>query len=100
MAGQYASIPHYRRQMEASGLGDAARAAVSAMEGGQPERVPEELVRALCLLGDADAAKRRLEEFREAGAAVPVVYPVPVLDAPSSIMATMLAVAPSPALQP
>jgi alkanesulfonate monooxygenase SsuD/methylene tetrahydromethanopterin reductase-like flavin-dependent oxidoreductase (luciferase family) len=100
MAGQYASIPHYRRQMEASGLGDAARTATAAMEGGHPDQVPEELVRALCLLGDAEAAKRRLEEFRDAGAALPVVYPVPVLDAPSSIMATMLAVAPSPALQP
>src|SRR4029077_835329 len=99
MTGQYAWIPHYRRQMEASGLGDAARAAATAMEQGRPDQVPEELVRALCLLGDAEAAKRRLEEFRDAGAAVPVVYPVPVLDAPSSIMATMLAVAPSPALQ-
>jgi alkanesulfonate monooxygenase SsuD/methylene tetrahydromethanopterin reductase-like flavin-dependent oxidoreductase (luciferase family) len=100
MTGQYASIPHYRRQMEASALGDAAGAAASAIQRGNPEQVPEELVRALCLIGDAEAAKRRLEEFREAGAALPVVYPVPVLDAPSSIMATMLAVAPSPALQP
>lgn len=100
MAGRYASIPHYRRQMEASGLGEAAGAAAAAMERNRPDQVPEELVRALCLLGDSDAAKRRLEEFREAGAAVPVVYPVPVLDAPSSILATMLAVAPSPALQP
>jgi 5,10-methylenetetrahydromethanopterin reductase len=100
MAGQYASMPHYRRQMEASGLTDAARAAAAAMGEGRPEQVPEELVRALCLLGDAGGAKGRLEEFRAAGAALPVVYPVPVLDAPSSIMATMLAVAPSPALQP
>jgi 5,10-methylenetetrahydromethanopterin reductase len=99
-AGQYASAPHYRRQMEASGLGDPARAAAAATEAGRPDRVPEELVRALCLLGDANSARARLEEFRAAGAAVPVVYPVPVLDAPSSIMSTMFAVAPSPVLQP
>ena len=98
--GQYASIPHYRRQMEAYGLGDHARAAASASERGRPEEVPEGLVRALCLLGDADGAKARLDDFREAGAALPVVYPVPVRDASSSIMATILGVAPSPALQP
>jgi alkanesulfonate monooxygenase SsuD/methylene tetrahydromethanopterin reductase-like flavin-dependent oxidoreductase (luciferase family) len=99
-AGSYAAMPHYRRQMAAFGLGDAAREAASAIERGRPDEVPEELVRELCLLGDADAAKARLDEFREAGAALPVVYPVPVRDAPSSIMSTMLAVAPSPVLQP
>jgi alkanesulfonate monooxygenase SsuD/methylene tetrahydromethanopterin reductase-like flavin-dependent oxidoreductase (luciferase family) len=99
-AGAYAAIPHYRRQMEAFGLGDPARRAADAIERGRPDEVPEELVRALCLLGDAGAAKARLEEFRAAGAAVPVVYPVPVLDPPSSIMSTMLAVAPSTVLQP
>jgi alkanesulfonate monooxygenase SsuD/methylene tetrahydromethanopterin reductase-like flavin-dependent oxidoreductase (luciferase family) len=98
--GQYAAMPHYRRQMESSGLGDQARRAAEAVGRGRPDEVPEELVRALCVFGDANAAKSRLDEFREAGAAVPVVYPVPVLDAPSSIMSTMLAVAPSPALQP
>jgi 5,10-methylenetetrahydromethanopterin reductase len=99
-AGQYAAMPHYRRQLEASGLGDAAREAAAAVEAGRPDRVPEELVRALCLLGDAEAAGARLGEFRAAGAAVPVVYPVPILDAPSSIMSTILAVAPSPVLRP
>jgi 5,10-methylenetetrahydromethanopterin reductase len=99
-AGQYAGLPHYRRQMAANGLDELASAAADAIERGRPGKVPEELVRTLCLLGDVGAAHRRLEEYRAAGAALPVIYPVPVLDAPSSIMATMLAVAPSPALQP
>jgi hypothetical protein len=51
-------------------------------------------------VGDPDRAKQRLDEYRDAGAALPVLYPVPVLDLPSSIMATMLAVAPSPVLEP
>jgi len=100
MTGQYAAVPHYRRQMESFGLGDEANAAGEAFLRGKPGEVPESLVRMLCLVGDSDAAKRRLGDFRAAGAALPVVYPVPVLDAPSSIMSTMLAVAPQPALQP
>jgi 5,10-methylenetetrahydromethanopterin reductase len=98
MAGQYASLPHYRRQLEACGLGGPARAAADALAAGRPGG--EELVRALCLVGDPDRAKRRLDEYRDAGAALPILYPVPVLDLPSSIMATMLAVAPSPVLEP
>ncbi|MFL5797903.1 MAG: LLM class flavin-dependent oxidoreductase [Actinomycetota bacterium] len=99
-AGQYAAMPHYRRQLDSLGLGAPAEAATAAVERGRPQDVPEELVRALCLVGDVGAAKVRLDEYRAAGAALPVVYPVPVLDAPSSIMSTMLAVAPSPVLEP
>ena len=52
------------------------------------------------MLTDGASAVDRLAAYRAAGADLPVVYPVPVLDAPSSIMSTMLAVAPSPVLQP
>ncbi len=67
MTGQYASIPHYRRQLEAYGLGDHARAAASASERGTPDEVPEELVRELCLLGRRgrrEAPSRRLPRRR------------------------------------
>jgi len=100
MTGQYAAMPHYRRQMESFGFADEANAAGDAFLRGSLGDVPESLVRALCLLGDSEGAKRRLGDFHAAGAALPVVYPVPVLDAPSSIMSTMLAVAPSPTFQP
>ena len=92
---QYASMPHYRRQMEAMGLGEAAAAAASG-----PGAVSDDLVRKLCLLGDPADAARRLDEFREAGADLPVVYPVPAREPVSSIMGTVLALAPTPAIQP
>lgn len=84
-AGTYTALPHYRRQFEAMGLGT------------EPT---EALVRAVCLAGDAAAAASRLRAYREAGADLPVVYPVPALDPVSSIMGTALALAPSPALEP
>jgi alkanesulfonate monooxygenase SsuD/methylene tetrahydromethanopterin reductase-like flavin-dependent oxidoreductase (luciferase family) len=86
---QYAAIPHYRRQFELMGF--RAEAAAAA-EG----RVPDELVKALCLFGDAAEARERLDSYRDAGADVPVVYPVPCLDPVSSINGTILALAPDP----
>jgi alkanesulfonate monooxygenase SsuD/methylene tetrahydromethanopterin reductase-like flavin-dependent oxidoreductase (luciferase family) len=74
------------------GLGKEAAAAA----GGD---VPDALVRAVCVVGDAGSAGRRLQEYREAGADLPVVYPVPVLEPISSIVGTILALAPQPALE-
>jgi 5,10-methylenetetrahydromethanopterin reductase len=91
-AAQYASLPHYRRQMEAMGLGAEAEAAARG-------EVPDALVRALCLVGDPRAMGERLGEYRAAGADLPVVYPVPVLEPVSSLLATLLALAPRPALE-
>ena len=99
-AGQYASMPHYRRQMEAMSLGAAAAEAAEATSRGRPEDVPEELVRALCIVGDAEEGHRRLRELRDAGADLPIVYPVPAREPVSSVMGTMLALAPTPVLQP
>lgn len=95
---QYAAMPHYRRQLESLGLGEESRQAAEA--GSDLDAVPESLVRALCLLGDPAMATRRLQEFRDAGADLPLVYPVPVLDPASSLMGTLLALAPSPSLEP
>jgi len=99
-AGLYASMPHYRRQLEAIGLGRLAAAAAEANGRGRPEEVPEELVRALCLVADPEAAMSRLAEFHRAGADLAVVYPVPAREPVSSVMGTILALAPSPVLQP
>jgi alkanesulfonate monooxygenase SsuD/methylene tetrahydromethanopterin reductase-like flavin-dependent oxidoreductase (luciferase family) len=91
-ASQYAAMPTYRRQFEAMGLGEEAVAA--ARSAGE---VPEGLLRAVCAWGDRDETIGRLQAYHEAGADLVVVYPVPVLDAAFSILATVLGVAPQPA---
>lgn len=98
MTGMYASLPHYRRQMAAMGLGDAADAAAAAMSRGRPTEVPEELVHALTLTGSRDDAVNRLRAYHEAGADLVLVYPIATRDAFSSILGTVLAAAPSPAV--
>ncbi len=99
-AGQYASYPAYRRQFEAMGLGAEAAAAASAHAAGRAEDVPEALVRAVCLLGeDPVASGARLREHRDAGAHLPIVYPVPARDPVSSVLGTLFALAPSAAVE-
>jgi len=99
-AGQYASHPAYRRQFEAMGLGDESRRAAEAFAAADIDRVPEELVRAVCVLGDTPQAIAVLKAYREAGADLPVVYPVPLRDPRSSILGTLFALAPHPAVEP
>jgi alkanesulfonate monooxygenase SsuD/methylene tetrahydromethanopterin reductase-like flavin-dependent oxidoreductase (luciferase family) len=84
MAAQYASLPHYRRQFEQMGL-DA--------------RVPDQLVRATAVLGGRAEALARFGAYREAGADVVLCYPVVALDPYSSLLGTVLAAAPSPAVE-
>jgi 5,10-methylenetetrahydromethanopterin reductase len=97
-AAEYASMPAYRRQFEESGLGEEAAAAAAA-SAARPRDVPERLVRSVCLVGSAGGAASRLQEYRDAGADLPVVYPVPALETISSLEATVLALAPSPRLE-
>jgi alkanesulfonate monooxygenase SsuD/methylene tetrahydromethanopterin reductase-like flavin-dependent oxidoreductase (luciferase family) len=59
-AAEYTSYPSYARQFEAMGVEPTAGAAVDAV----------------CLRGDPDRARDRLEAYRAAGADLPVVYPV------------------------
>ena len=59
-AGEYASYPAYARQFEAMGV----------------EPSPDAVVDAVCLRGDPDRARERLDAYRQAGADLPVVYPV------------------------
>ncbi|MGZ5351614.1 MAG: LLM class flavin-dependent oxidoreductase [Actinomycetota bacterium] len=92
-AGRYASLPAYARQLRDAGLGEAAAAAAAAHGAGRPDDVPEELMRAVCAFGP-DAATR-IAAYRDAGADLPVVYPVPAGDAAPSIERTLLALAPA-----
>ncbi len=98
-AAQYASFPAYARQFEAMGLGQQARAAAEALRSGRLERVPDALIGSVAVVGDAATASARLGEYRAAGADLVVVYPVPVLDPVSSVMATLFALAPRPAVE-
>ena len=96
-AGEYASYPAYARQFSLMGLGAPAEAAAAAHRAGRPGDVPDELVRAICLVGDAAAVRGRLDDYRDAGADLPVVYPmlVPGSDPRDSITATIRGLAPA-----
>ncbi|MFL5766691.1 MAG: LLM class flavin-dependent oxidoreductase [Actinomycetota bacterium] len=91
-AAEYASYPAYRRQFEQVGLADEAR---RAAEGD----VPEALLGAVALRGDAESASNRLQAYRDAGADLPVLYPVATLDLVSSILGTVFGLAPAPAVE-
>jgi probable F420-dependent oxidoreductase len=97
--GMYAAIPAYRRQLEAEGLGAQAAAAAEARGRDDPSRVPDELVDALCVRGTRDQALARLDEYRTAGADLVVVYPVTAQEPASSLMGTIMAAAPDPAVE-
>lgn len=97
---EYASFPAYRRQFEQVGLGAEAAAAASAWTSGEFGAVPTELVRRVCLFGDPAEATRRLQSYRDAGADLPVVYPVAANDAASSVLRTTMALAPAPESAP
>jgi alkanesulfonate monooxygenase SsuD/methylene tetrahydromethanopterin reductase-like flavin-dependent oxidoreductase (luciferase family) len=84
---QYARYPAYARQFRAMGLGGEAERAA----GGDGSA----LASAVCLPGDEEQARARLHAYREAGADLPVVYPVAGgASAPASLLATIRALAP------
>jgi alkanesulfonate monooxygenase SsuD/methylene tetrahydromethanopterin reductase-like flavin-dependent oxidoreductase (luciferase family) len=94
-AGQYASYPAYARQFAVVGLEDETGAAARAHAEGRPRDVPEALLRAVTLPRDPAAAAARLQEYRDAGADLPVVYPVVAgEDVEASLTATIRALAP------
>jgi alkanesulfonate monooxygenase SsuD/methylene tetrahydromethanopterin reductase-like flavin-dependent oxidoreductase (luciferase family) len=94
-AGEYASYPAYGRQFALMGLGAEAERAAEAHAAGRPDDVPERLVHSVALLGDPFAARERLDAYREAGADLPVVYPVATGDDPiGSVARTLIAAMP------
>jgi alkanesulfonate monooxygenase SsuD/methylene tetrahydromethanopterin reductase-like flavin-dependent oxidoreductase (luciferase family) len=96
-AAEYASYPAYRRQFEEVGLGRDAGAAAGAKPDGTG--VPDALLDAVTLRGDAPKALARLAVYREAGADLPIVYPVATLEPVSSILGTLFALAPIPSVE-
>ena len=92
-SGEYASYGPYARQLQQMGLGDLGRAAAEASRAGRVDDVPEELVGAVCAVGDA--APSRLDAYRDAGADLVVVYPVAAGDLAASLEGTVLALAPA-----
>jgi 5,10-methylenetetrahydromethanopterin reductase len=99
MTGLYASFRPYRRQFELMGLAEEAAAAASAFDQGRPRDVPETLVRALTVLGGRGEALARFAAYHQAGADLVLCYPVAALEPLSSVLGTVLAAAPSPALE-
>jgi alkanesulfonate monooxygenase SsuD/methylene tetrahydromethanopterin reductase-like flavin-dependent oxidoreductase (luciferase family) len=94
-AGEYASYPAYARQFALMGLEEESRRAAAAHASGRSEDVPEELVRSVSLVGEPSAARERLDAFREAGADLPVVYPVATEGDPiGSVARTLIAAVP------
>jgi alkanesulfonate monooxygenase SsuD/methylene tetrahydromethanopterin reductase-like flavin-dependent oxidoreductase (luciferase family) len=94
----YASYPAYARQFQLMGLGAEVGAAVAAARLGDVDAVPDDLVSRMCIIGDAAEGRTRLQAYRDAGADLPVVYPVPTpqYDPAESIRATLEALAPAP----
>ena len=77
------------------GSKEACRQAAVAHASGRPEDVPEDLVRAVALVGEPVEARERLEGYREAGADLPVVYPVATPSDPiGSVARTLIAAVP------
>jgi alkanesulfonate monooxygenase SsuD/methylene tetrahydromethanopterin reductase-like flavin-dependent oxidoreductase (luciferase family) len=99
MTGRYASLPKYLAQFERMGLGNEAPAAARAFAEGRPDEVPDHLVDALCVSGSRDAWLARAASYRDAGADLVFCYPVAALDAFSSVLGTVLAAAPAPAVE-
>ena len=60
---------------------------------------PDAVVRALTVAGGRTRALARFDAFREAGADLVLCYPVAALDPLSSVMGTVLAAAPDPAVE-
>jgi 5,10-methylenetetrahydromethanopterin reductase len=96
-AGEYASYPAYARQFADMGFGDEAEAAAAAHRTGVIDDVPLAFVEAVSLVGEGAAARSRLEDYRRAGAHLPVVYPVlvPGSDPERSVAGSMRALAPT-----
>jgi len=93
MAADYAGYAAYARQFAAMGLGDAASAAAAG-----DDAAADRIVAAVGLPADPGAARDRLLAYREAGAGLPVVYPV-LGDPPSpaSLTETIRVLAPAAA---
>jgi probable F420-dependent oxidoreductase len=80
MFAAYATVPVYEAFFRWLGWGDAIDPMVEAWNGGDRQRAredaPDELIREIFILGDADAQKQRLGEFVQRGITTPVLTPI------------------------
>ena len=80
MFSAYATVPVYEAFFRWLGWGEAIDPMVKAWNEGDRqaarEAAPEELIREIFILGDADAQKERLGEFVERGITTPVLTPI------------------------
>jgi probable F420-dependent oxidoreductase len=98
--GLYAGFfPRYNRLLAETGFGEAVRAIKAAYDRGGREAaakvVPDELIDAVALAGTPDTCAARLEAYRRAGLALPIVSPrVTGAHAAATAMAVIRACAP------
>jgi probable F420-dependent oxidoreductase len=76
----YAIVPAYNASLARQGFDREAADIAGAWAAGERDRATaaysDELLEATFLFGEADAAKRRIEEFRDAGITTPVLMPL------------------------
>jgi probable F420-dependent oxidoreductase len=78
--GLYAGFfPRYNRLLAEAGFGDAVRAIKEAFDRGGRDaavtKVPDELIDAVALAGTPETCRERIEEYRRAGLALPIISP-------------------------
>lgn len=77
---RYINMPFYRAMFDEAGFA-AHTAAVAAAYPEEPDRagrlVPDAMLEALTVAGDAEGARARLDQYRAMGVHLPVVAPVP-----------------------
>jgi alkanesulfonate monooxygenase SsuD/methylene tetrahydromethanopterin reductase-like flavin-dependent oxidoreductase (luciferase family) len=84
----YWSLPFYRAAIEGGGFGDA----IAAFDSGGPAALPDDVVDAFAGIGTEDDAKLGIERYREAGATLPSIGPLPKHDGYAGVEATLKAV--------
>jgi probable F420-dependent oxidoreductase len=98
--GLYAGFfPRYNRLLAEAGFGDAVRDIKEAFDRGGREaaatKVPDELIDAVALAGTPETCRERIEAYRRAGLALPIVSPrASGADALAMAMAAIRACAP------
>jgi alkanesulfonate monooxygenase SsuD/methylene tetrahydromethanopterin reductase-like flavin-dependent oxidoreductase (luciferase family) len=73
-------FPRYNRLMAESGFPEAAQAIRAAWQKGDREGaaklVPDELIQALGVAGTPAECRERIEDYRQSGIALPIIFPV------------------------
>ena len=74
-----AKFPRYRKLMEGAGFTEELQAVRRAWNDGKESEaislVPDELVDSIALVGSAEQARSRLDQYRRAGITQPIISP-------------------------